>query len=324
MGLISNITHVVGSNNENISLFRTKSFGRLIFRSDSVHRYISLNKCQTNLSMMSTILVLMVPGTGIMYNASIVMFFDVTVTMSSVGLWCLMLLMLVLLPVTLSLTQSEIDELIGCDKVKVTTEGDYYVIESNGLPNHDIDDVRMAYKPSSIKEQSLKYYVLQNPECEATAKCLSRGVIAMTRSGAPFFSPYNADMQDAVHGPCQEWFDSCEGRPDHTGLYHYHKDPTCIPESQEKKSKFIGVALDGFSIYNKYNDNGTLITSKDLDKCHGRMDNDVYRYHITDDFPYVMGCYRGKVHKDSVNSKGPCKIAEAPVYNTDNLCENCG
>lgn len=56
-----------------------------------------------------------------------------------------------------------------------------------------------------------------------------------------------------------------------------------------------GVALDGFPIYGPYaSDKGDEpLSSDDLDICHGRMVDGKYRYHLTFDFPYVLGCFWG-------------------------------
>lgn len=64
---------------------------------------------------------------------------------------------------------------------------------------------------------------------------------------------------------------------------------------------FAGVALDGFPIYGPYaSDKGSdPLTSDDLDICHGRMVDGKYRYHLTYDFPYVLGCYWGASAKDN-------------------------
>ena len=63
----------------------------------------------------------------------------------------------------------------------------------------------------------------------------------------------------------------------------------------ETVDEFIGVALDGNPIYGpKASDKTELLTSADLDECHGRFVNEEYRYHITADFPYSVGCYKGE------------------------------
>ncbi|OPL32694.1 hypothetical protein AM593_10840, partial [Mytilus galloprovincialis] len=60
--------------------------------------------------------------------------------------------------------------------------------------------------------------------------------------------------------------------------------------------EFIGVALDGFPIYGpNASDFNILLTSTDLDECHGREVNGAYRYHATETWPYFLGCFKGVV-----------------------------
>ena len=63
-------------------------------------------------------------------------------------------------------------------------------------------------------------------------------------------------------------FDLCDGHPDQSGRYHYHKKPTSCLLSDP--SQMIGVAFDGFAIYGPVDENGKTLTSDDLDECHGR------------------------------------------------------
>ena len=58
--------------------------------------------------------------------------------------------------------------------------------------------------------------------------------------------------------------------------------------------EFIGIAIDGNPIYGpNASDFSELLTSADLDACHGRFIVGRYRYHITADFPYAIGCHKG-------------------------------
>ena len=60
--------------------------------------------------------------------------------------------------------------------------------------------------------------------------------------------------------------------------------------------------MDGFPIYGPIDDDGHEISASELDECNGKFhlmaDGSgmyTYRYHITADFPYFIGCYRGSV-----------------------------
>ena len=117
------------------------------------------------------------------------------------------------------------------------------------------------------------------------------------------------------------------------GAYHYHGGPIALYDpSGNQASGVVGFAADGFPIYGPYIDeNGTIrkvisgyrlksgnrtnlsgegafpggmwdgtfiddyefVNSGDLDECNGRMVNGQYQYHITDDYPWVIGCFKG-------------------------------
>ena len=63
----------------------------------------------------------------------------------------------------------------------------------------------------------------------------------------------------------------------------------------------MGYMLDGFGIYGPEGENGEILTSADLDECHGHTHPvlwdgemiDLYHYHWTYDFPYNIGCFKG-------------------------------
>ncbi|XP_013384600.1 uncharacterized protein LOC106154697 [Lingula anatina] len=60
--------------------------------------------------------------------------------------------------------------------------------------------------------------------------------------------------------------------------------------------QLIAVAFDGFPIYGTYaSDLNRNITNADLDECHGRTVNGQYRYHVTAEWPYYLGCFRGSI-----------------------------
>ena len=72
---------------------------------------------------------------------------------------------------------------------------------------------------------------------------------------------------------------------------------TCEPGH----SALMGYIMDGFGIYGPRGEDGKILTSADLDPCHGhthpvlwdgKMVN-MYHYHWTYDFPYNVGCFKG-------------------------------
>jgi hypothetical protein len=74
---------------------------------------------------------------------------------------------------------------------------------------------------------------------------------------------------------------------------------------QGDREGLAGYAIDGFPLFGKYED-GTVLTSADLDECHGHVHpivnqgvpTSMYHYHLTDDAPYSLGCFRGIVSNE--------------------------
>jgi hypothetical protein len=122
-------------------------------------------------------------------------------------------------------------------------------------------------------------------------------------NGVVFFNPFELGGFTAVVGYSEVWLDSCGGHPQQTGVYHYHKYPTCVkspfPDDGTRHSPVIGFAFDGFPIHGPYESEGVMAKdvegSRALDACNGHSDVDRgYHYHVTPGrFPYVIGGYRG-------------------------------
>jgi hypothetical protein len=191
-------------------------------------------------------------------------------------------------------------------KYSNTVSGGSRVLSGNGLPiNHKtgvfpVSSSDPAYvfdrNPNSIKNQSLKDTLPVNPVYSATPYCMGMEAGVML-SGVPIFSGFDADLRDAVAYEVQ---DSCGGHPEKNGQYHYHGLSQCF--NDVGVSTVLGYAFDGFPITGpKVADNKYLLT-EDLDVCHGITSEVIidgkskatYHYVMTADFPYSVGCFRGK------------------------------
>ena len=97
--------------------------------------------------------------------------------------------------------------------------------------------------------------------------------------------------------------DECWGHPYNT-QYHYHAYSwKCFPDQGEasQHSPLFGYAIDGFGVFGPRGEGGELVTNDDLDECHGHtheIDWDgekkvMYHYHVNNEYPYSIGCYRG-------------------------------
>jgi hypothetical protein len=148
-----------------------------------------------------------------------------------------------------------------------------------GIAAHSID-LRLPAKPKLAK-----------------ASCVG-GEVGILNTGVALFDGFDADGFDA---PAHEMQDSCSGHPNNAG-YHYHSLPACLNTGKSgRHSNQIGWALDGFPLFGPRGENGEYMKDNDLDACHGhihkiKIDGKVrrlYHYHVTQQFPYSAGCFRG-------------------------------
>ncbi len=136
---------------------------------------------------------------------------------------------------------------------------------------------------------------------------------------------------DPMHAENGFRVDSHHAHAQPDGTYHYHSIPSVlVDEDQRTPLAVVGFAADGFPIYGGYfDDNGTVrkavsgyrLKSQprpedsdspggipdgtyrddyefvdglgDLDECNGMSVNGTYGYYTTDEFPYVLACFKG-------------------------------
>jgi hypothetical protein len=180
-------------------------------------------------------------------------------------------------------------------------------LEGNGLPPQpsgefpvSSDDPAYEYdrNPNSISGYTLKAALSASPAKAKEPSCVG-GTVGVMKNGIPLFSAFDAGGRDAVATEIQ---DRCDAHPERTGQYHYHGISDCLYESDgDARSELVGWALDGFGIYVERDSEGTMLSSADLDVCHGRTSTiewngkkaRMYHYVATLDFPYMVACYRG-------------------------------
>jgi len=167
-------------------------------------------------------------------------------------------------------------------------------------------DPAYAYdrNPNSIERHTVDVALSATPTEASKPSCLGMGAIGITLTGVAIYNGFDAAGYDAV---AREEQDGCHGHPDQSDTYHYHGDlQACVPDAGSAKtnSSLLGYALDGFGIYGPWY-NGKILTTADLDECHGITSQvewngklvSMYHYVSTYDFPYTLGCYRGKPAK---------------------------
>jgi hypothetical protein len=148
--------------------------------------------------------------------------------------------------------------------------------------------------PNTIKAQSVTYALTASPTVDAEPHCMSGQVGVMT-TGVELFNAFDALLRDAGAWEVQ---DGCQGHPERTGAYHYHSLSSCITDVGVQT--VIGFALDGIPITGPKVGDHNLLTTADLDECHGitseiTLDGTnvtTYHYVMTQDFPYSVSCFR--------------------------------
>ena len=180
--------------------------------------------------------------------------------------------------------------------VKVITRGDYWLVESNGIPAHNMMvgitswqqqvPIPMSYTGSNAW-QIPKYPKLADNPISAKTQ-LYRGAIALAVNGVPIFNALNNRGDDAfLFGELDQW----GGHSGKADDYHYHIAPLHLSNIVGTK-KPIAYALDGFAIYGSTEPDGGAM--KKLDEYNGHIGTDgVYHYHGTTTYPYINGGMRG-------------------------------
>lgn len=198
-------------------------------------------------------------------------------------------------------------------ELAVTIDGDgNRHITGNGLPStptgiFPIDPASVAYRydrnPSHIGPRVVNLIVPAIPQLTGIARCVPYGPTGISLTGNAIYHGASTLATDAA---AYEMLDACGGQSDGTFTYHTHYLTDCLldaldPCTSGGHSALMGYVLDGFGIYGPRGEDGTILTSADLDECHGhthpvlwdgQMTN-LYHYHWTYDFPYNVGCFRG-------------------------------
>jgi len=188
--------------------------------------------------------------------------------------------------------------------ITITVDGGTRTVVTNDLPEHHITGVfpvastdpayQVDRNPNSIKAQSVTYALNAAPAIDTTPHCMG-GQVGIMTTGVELFDAFDAGLRDAGAWEVQ---DGCQGHPEITGSYHYHSLSSCIPDTSVHT--VIGFALDGFPITGPKVGDRNLLTTTDLDECHGitsevTLDGTTvttYHYVMTQDFPYSASCFR--------------------------------
>lgn len=176
-------------------------------------------------------------------------------------------------------------------------------VDSQGYPNHPTAVFPNSGNPNRIRIQDFHFAFPVIPVKATEITRVPMGEIGMAINGVVFFNPFEGNGMNAIEGYAEVWLDSCCGHPQQTGVYHYHKYPSCVktPFADDGKghSPILGFAFDGFPLHGPYEGNGVmardLLGASALDVCNGHSDpSRGYHYHVTPGrFPYIIGGYAG-------------------------------
>lgn len=182
--------------------------------------------------------------------------------------------------------------------VKVSKNSKYYLIESNGIPDHQMmvgikswqQQIPTVQNYSGTNSWSIPIKPVISSSPMSAKTHFLRGAIALAVNGVPIFNALNNRGDDALlAGELDDWGGHC-GRADD---YHYHTAPLHLQSVVGKKVP-IAYALDGFPIYGEYEVNGKKAVA--LDEFNGHFDSKKnYHYHGTKNYPYINGGFKGVV-----------------------------
>lgn len=210
-------------------------------------------------------------------------------------------------------------------RVAATCEGDELVVRSNGIPHYEFVQVT----PNPLKEQDYEFRVPAAPSLAAAATPLPLlGGIGFAVNGVLLFGPNEGPVpeEEQFGDPVfNAILDVCMG---HTALsYHYHAMvQACLSEGVREgdPSPILGFGFDGIPVRGpwgcvdrecskviRYRSSWEKIREPHqdswdayeyvekegpeyLDACNGHTDpGGDYHYHVTESWPYILGCYSG-------------------------------
>lgn len=190
-------------------------------------------------------------------------------------------------------------------KPKVYTHWDntWFYVECQGIADHEMMagivswqqqvPIPQCYTGSNTWMIPLNPVVANTP-VPVNPQHFTRGAVALAVNGVPIFNPYTNTGVDALVDGQLDNFGGHSGRGDD---YHYHIAPLSL-YSQTSATLPIAYALDGFAVYGPSEPDGQPMQTLDANHGHYGSDN-VYHYHGTSTFPYMIGNMVGQVTEDT-------------------------
>lgn len=181
-------------------------------------------------------------------------------------------------------------------KVRLKWDEKYLVVESNGLPDHQMMvgitawNLQVPISHDYSGNNAFRIPIKPTPLAKATAAPFLNA-IAVGVNGVPIFNPIKQDGRtDTIVAGELDRYGGHAGRGDD---YHYHLAPVHLAKLVGK-GKPVAFALDGYPIIPAPEKNGRPTIK--LDELNGAKGRDgSYAYYATSKFPYIMPGFRGVV-----------------------------
>jgi hypothetical protein len=154
--------------------------------------------------------------------------------------------------------------------VQVSVSGSNHIFQSNNLPNHKsyyygsdsdlyegLPSGNKSAGSNKISSQNLKYTIPTTGTLATGTLSSTQGglvSIGVTTNGLAIFN--NAAAAPDTLATEATTFDNYGGHPQTSGVYHHHASVTKVSPSMASAT-LIGVALDGFLIYDEYCNSGS-------------------------------------------------------------------
>jgi len=193
------------------------------------------------------------------------------------------------------------------DEARVTCHADHAKIHSDSYASHEMM-TGIVGTNEQIPLPAPGYFapVRFNPSFTGTPQTRDSS-LAIAVNGVPIFD-YSAGGEMSIddlyyHQPhvdtmALQQIDKCGGHTGRGDDYHYHELPRCMLDQMKNKddNPIIAWGFDGFPMYGNNNPDGSPIADGALDVCNGQLDSLFgYRYHTSDQPPYIIQCLVGEV-----------------------------
>lgn len=227
-------------------------------------------------------------------------------------------------------------------RIEVECEEDTLVVRSNGIPHYEFVQIT----PNPLLETDREYRFPLRPErAEKPTPIPLLGTVGVAINGIPFFGPNEGGVPHPGFGDpiYNSIMDACMG---HTAReYHYHAlVQVCLAADIKpgEPSPILAYAADGFAVYGPYGcadqDCSKVVKVKSswkklrdpeidawdafryepqqgpeyLDRCNGHDHGGGYHYHVTESWPYILGCFSGPPSPDAGREAAPPVSQDGP------------